>query len=266
MRVIWVPDCQVRKDTPQDHLPWIGEALVEYAPDAIVIGGDFADIPSLATHDPIGSKRMEGARYVDDIAAANEGFATLCKPLERCRKKWKPALHWLDGNHEYRIVRAVERDPKYEGKISLKDIDRRGFKHHAFLERLWIGGVVFSHYFQSPYSKYGLGGTITNMLGKIGASFVMGHVQGAKYGSAPMAAGYTWHGAVYGSCYLHREEYRGPQNQKHFQGLFVMNELRDGDYCPMPLSLDYLCRKYEGKSLHKYMTKKYPKGDWRHLS
>ena len=37
----------------------------------------------------------------------------------------------------------------------------------------------------------------------------------------------------------------------------VLNEVRNGDYCVMPLTLDYLCRKYEGMSLAKYLRKKY---------
>jgi hypothetical protein len=34
----------------------------------------------------------------------------------------------------------------------------------------------------------------------------------------------------------------------------------------MPLTLDYLCRKYEGMGLLDYMTKKYPGEDWSYLA
>jgi hypothetical protein len=70
---------------------------------------------------------------------------------------------------------------------------------------------------------------------------------------------------VAGSCYLHREEYRGNQGQEHWRGVVVLNEVRDGDYCIMPLTLDYLCRHETGLSLRDYMERKHPTGDWAHL-
>jgi hypothetical protein len=60
---------------------------------------------------------------------------------------------------------------------------------------------------------------------------------------------------VAGSCYAHDEEYRGAQGQGHWRGIVVLNEVRDGDYCVMPLTLDYLCRKYEGIGLAEYLRK-----------
>src|SRR5690606_36998186 len=107
--------------------------------------------------------------------------------------------------------------------------------------------------------------TIDNRLNKIGASFAQGHEQGFRYGTRIQATGKTWHGLVAGSCYLHREEYRGNQGQKHWRGCVVLNEVNDGDYCVMPLTLDYFARKYAGESLFDYMTKKYPNDDWAHL-
>lgn len=270
MRIFVIPDGQNRKETPADHWDWIGEAVAEYEPDAVIEIGDFWDMPSLGTHDPVGSLKMEGARYEDDIAAGNTAFARLDAPIRRKirqrRGRWNPDLYKLMGNHEERIPRAINREPKYAGVIGLHHLDTRGWKRLDYLERLWLEGVVFSHFFQSTHSHYAIGGSIDNMLNKIGNSFVAGHVQGRKDGSRITAAGKTWHGFVYGSCYTHIEGYRGAQGQRHFRGCLVLNEVRDGDMCPMVLSLDYLCRKYERKSLLTYMTKKYPKGDWRHLA
>ena len=57
------------------------------------------------------------------------------------------------------------------------------------------------------------------------------------------------------NCYLHDEEYRGAQGQGHWRGVVVLNEVQNGDYCVMPLTLDYLCRKYEGMSLAAFLRK-----------
>jgi hypothetical protein len=45
----------------------------------------------------------------------------------------------------------------------------------------------------------------------------------------------------------------------------VLNEVEDGEYDIMPLSLRYLCRRYENVNLYDYMAKKYKAGNWEHL-
>jgi hypothetical protein len=61
------------------------------------------------------------------------------------------------------------------------------------------------------------------------------------------------------------ENYRGNQGQGHFRGIIVLNEVKDGDFCIMPLTLNYLCRKYEGTLLVDYMRAKHPNQNWDHL-
>ena len=56
MRILVLPDCQVKEGVPLDHLEWAGKAICDYRPDVVVNIGDFADMPSLSTHDVKGSK------------------------------------------------------------------------------------------------------------------------------------------------------------------------------------------------------------------
>jgi hypothetical protein len=260
-----LPDTQVRPGVPLDHLPWVAQAIVDYRPDVVVHIGDHFDMPSLSMHDGPGSMKMEGARYEEDVAVGNEAFATLCKPMEaeqarlkrNKEKQWNPRKVFCFGNHENRIHRAINAAPKFAGTIGDHHLNTRDFERHAFLERVWQDGVLYSHYFQSSHSSHAIGGTIDNRLNKIGASFIQGHEQGFRYGTRIQASGATWHGLVAGSCYLHDEDYRGAQGQGHWRGVVVLNEVRDGDYCVMPLTLEYLCRKYEGVSLGEYLRKSY---------
>ncbi len=269
-----IPDTQVRPGVPTDHIDWVAEAIVEYLPDAIIHIGDHWDFPSLNQHDKPGAKILEGARYQNDLDAGNEAFARLVAPMRKeiARRiknhdpRWNPTTDFCEGNHENRADRAVLNDPKWEGVIGAQNCDVQGFTRHRFLERLWIDGVVYAHYFQNSHSRFPIGGSVENRLNKVGASFVQGHEQGFRYGTRITGAGPTWHGVVCGSCYLHVEDYRGAQGQKHFRGIVVLNEVVDGDFCIMVLTLDYLCRKYTGaKSLYDYMTKKYPDQNWEHL-
>ena len=62
-------------------------------------------------------------------------------------------------------------------------------------------------------------------------------------------------GIVAGSCYLHNEEYRGPQATNEWRGILVLHEVMDGDYCLMEVSLAWLCRRYAGCTLEKFMAR-----------
>lgn len=270
-RHIFVPDMQHRPETPQDHVSWCARYIVEMLPDVLVVGGDWFDFASLSSHDT--GIPMEGRRYKDDLDCGNKAFADFCAPIEaeqarriRGKKKpWRVRKIALLGNHEIRADRVASQDPKLYGSIGSADCDFRDFERHPFLERVWVDGVCYSHYFQNFHSSRPIGGKVSNRLSKIGASFIAGHEQGYDHGCLPLACGKTIRGIVAGSCYLHREDYRGNQGQRHWRGLIVLNEVEDGDFSFMDVTLDYLCRKYEGVRLREYMDRKYPYQDWSHL-
>jgi len=272
MRHFIIPDLQIRPGIKTDHLSWIAKAIVEYRPDVVVNLGDHWDFPSLSTHEVPGSEFTEGQRYKADVDAGNEAFRIISKPmdakiaqiLKNKDKVWRPRKVFLFGNHEDRVSRFISANPRFRHVVSLKDCDTRDWERHAFGEMVDIDGVLYSHYFSSPHTGRPLGGTAMNRLTKICQSFVMGHVQGWDYGTKVLPTGKTLHGIVAGSAYTHLESYRGV-HQQHWRGVIVLNEVHAGTFCIMPLTLDYLCRKYVGEDLVSYMTKRYPDQDWTHL-
>lgn len=251
-RHIWIPDLQLKKGVPMDHLRWAARAICDYEPTQLTLGGDGADMPSLSQHDKPGSKGMEGARYKDDIDAVNEGYELLLGPVNKKRKRkrsWKCRIDELDGNHEHRITRAINNDPKLDGVLSLDHIIIPGATRHGFLEVIERDGIYMSHYFQPPHGSRPIGGQIVGMLNQIGDSFVCGHVQGFSYGNRMFPTGKIRHGLVAGSFYQHDEQYRGAQGRTkhHWNGIVVLNDVRDGNYEIMPLSLEFLRRRFGGK-------------------
>ena len=64
-------------------------------------------------------------------------------------------------------------------------------------------------------------------------------------------------GYAHHNCYLHNEDYRGPQANAHWRGIIVKHQVHDGSYDPMFVSLNYLCQRYEGASLASFLQKKY---------
>ena len=250
-----IPDRQIKPGAPVHHNRWIGMAIRDYAPDVVVDIGDNADFPSMSQHSPIGSKDKEGRRLLADIEAANEGERLLRDGMGGYKPK---RMVRLRGNHENRLLRYIDNNPVLDGLIGLHLLDDKGWEIVPYFNGspgvIHIDGIAYAHYFANPNSGKPIGGTIANRLSKIGASFVQGHQQGLLQGNLQYATGVIRHGIVAGSAYLHDEEYKGVANA-HWRGVVVLNEVKDGQFCEMPLTLDYLCRKYEGTSLARFMQR-----------
>lgn len=255
MKHLIIPDTQVKPDVDLSYLEWIGQYIVEKKPDVLIQIGDFADMPSLSSYD-IGKKSFEGRRYKDDIKAAVEGMDILLAPLrdynEKCRKdkkkQYRPRMVLTLGNHENRIDRATEGDPKLYGTIGIDDLRyaEAGWEVFDFLDPVIIDGVVYSHYLVSGVMGRPIG-SASSMISKTHQSCVVGHQQGRQVAYGRRADGSAITCIIAGSCYLHNEEYMGNQGNNHWRGLVVLHEVKDGQFDEMFVSLDYLRKKYEDK-------------------
>jgi hypothetical protein len=252
MKHLVVPDCQVKPGVDIEYLERIGKYIVEKQPEKIICLGDFADMPSLSSYD-VGKKSFEGRRYIDDVAATKRAMATLLGPLNRYNdqrrknksKQYTPELHLTLGNHENRIVKAVENDAKLEGVLSTQDLGyaEAGWKVYPFLEIVVIDGIAYSHYFTSGV----MGRPVPNarqLAVKKHMSCVMGHVQNWDMNRDVRGDGKPIITLFAGSCYTHNEDYLGPQGNTYDRGLWMFHEVNEGHFMPMYVSLGYLERKY----------------------
>jgi predicted phosphodiesterase len=246
MKIGVLPDVQARPGDDFTFLSHVGAYFAEKKPDVIVCLGDFADMESLSSYD-IGKKSFEGRRYSKDIKAAREAMHALMTPLiiEKEETGYDPRLEMLGGNHDFdRIERATEEDSKLDGLVSIDDLgyEEFGWNNNPFLEVVTIGGVAFSHYLVSGV----MGRPITTsaaLLSKRHMSTVVGHQQGLQISTAIRADGAMLTGIIAGSCYEHKEKYLGPQGNKHFRGLLMLHDVRNGEFEPMPVTLKYLKQK-----------------------
>ena len=255
MRVLVIPDCQIKEGVPLEHLTWAGKAIVDYKPDVVVNIGDFADMPSLSTHDVKGSKYFEGKRYTKDVAVVKDAMQMLLAPLKEMQSKqkknkekvYKPRMVMLMGNHENRIDRAINNNPTLEGLISTKDLGyEKDWEVHEFLHPVFINGVGFNHYW--PVGAMGrAAGTAGAIISKLHMSCIAGHQQGKQVAYGKRADGQSICAIIAGSYYLHDESYMDKLSNKHWRGLVMLNEVDDGHFDEMFLSIEYLERKY-GKS------------------
>lgn len=148
--------------------------------------------------------------------------------LGRLRKPFNSEEVFIESVEDYGVDEIV----RIQTSTSTMIVD--GFAHHN------------CHNFvnQDSLKKSVIGGTIENKLQKIGNSFTMGHQQTFQYGSRHNAIGQTHMGLVWGTFYMHDEEYLGEQGNNAVHGIMVKNEVKDGFYCPMMLSMDYLLEEF----------------------
>ena len=252
MKHLVIPDTQIKDGVPLDHLTWAGKYIVDKKPDVIIHIGDAADMESLGMYD-VGKRSFEGRRYKSDIAAAHRGMKLLLDPIheynERAsknhEKRYYPRMVMCLGNHEDRISRAVESDPKLEGVLSLDDLayEEFGWEVIPYLEPIIVDGIAYCHYFTSGT----MGRPVTSaatLVTKKHQSCVMGHVQGRQIAYGTRADGKQITGIFVGGFYQHDEAYLKWQGNKHWRGIWVLHEVNDGQFDEMPVSMSYLQKKY----------------------
>jgi hypothetical protein len=240
-----IPDCQVQPGVDTSHLTWIGNYLLAKRPDVIVNIGDFSDMLSLNSY-AIGKAEAEGTRYADDIACTKEAMGKLLGPMwaynRRHKNKYQPEQHLTLGNHEFRIEREAESNPKLIGTISTDDLGYKeaGWKVHDFLKVVKIDGIEYCHYFVSG----SMGRPVSSASALLRArhcSAVMGHVQKIDIAVHPNTQAITLFAGI---CYLHEEKYLTPQGNNTKRGIWLLNEVANGTFDPMFVSLEFLRRNY----------------------
>lgn len=237
-----IPDVQTKPGVPTEHLKWIGNYIAEKQPDVIVCLGDFGDMPSLSSY-ALGKAEAEGTRYEQDIKAVHVAMEMLVKPFRGVRH-YRPRMVLTLGNHENRIDREAEANPRLIGTISTEDLkyDHWGWQVRPFLEIVSIDGIEYTHYFTSGVMGRPVSSAAA-ILRERHSSGVMGHIQLCDV-AFHKKSGHI--GIISGCCYLHEEKYLTPQMQGKAQRrqIVVLNEVEDGVADPMFVSLEFLGRNY----------------------
>jgi len=255
MKHLIIPDTQVKPNSPTDHLRWAGLYAAEKKPDVIVHIGDHFDMPSLSSWD-VGKKSFEGRRYKDDIEAGIHAMEVFLQPIreeqQRLKvnkhKQWRPRMVFTLGNHENRIERAIESDPKLDGLIGYKDLqlEEMGWEVYDFLDVVIIDQIAYAHYFTSGIMGRPVS-SARNMLSKKMMSCIMGHVQDRDIAYGRRADGTNILGLFSGIYYQHDEDYLTPQTNSSWRGVWMLNEVANGGCDELPVSMNYLRNKYQGK-------------------
>lgn len=253
MKIIVIPDTQVKQGVPMEHLTAIGNYITDKKPEVVVHLGDHFDMPSLSTHNSKGHIVYEGARMLSDFEAGWEGMSLLLGPLNKfqsSRKRNKkagytPRLIFCHGNHEYRRDRLLSQEPILRGALPDYNLEKFGWEVHPFLSPVRVEGVNFCHYAQGgsmgrPISRAHL------IAVKKHESWVVGHQQTFDYYISPHVKtdGSRVQCIIAGAFYQHEEDYMQYQGNQHWRGALMLTEVKNGSYDIVTLSTDYLLKNW----------------------
>lgn len=219
-----------------ERFTFLSKMIRDIKPDVVICIGDFADMPALSSFDK-GKKAYEGRRYTEDIKAANEALRLLHKEIDDYNRTFpsdpvKPRLVYCEGNHEYRIERALN-DSAGLDVMGLKHLDfaRRGWEVYRFKKPVEIDGVNYCHFFTSQNTDRAISGVSAarSLVNKKHMSCVVGHSHLLNHWTTT-AGERRLHGLVVGwYCDVYKE-YAGQSNTGWWAGICVLRDVTDGDY------------------------------------
>jgi len=173
-----IPDPHAHPNYSNERFKALGRLIAELQPTTIICLGDFADMPSLSSYDK-GKKSFEGRRFKKDLEAVRDAQEKMFGQVAKRAPKYQPIWHMCLGNHEDRILRAVNDNAELEGTIGIESLeyDKFGWTVHPFLEPLILDGIGYQHYWATGVSGRPISGenVAKALCNKLHISAVAGH-------------------------------------------------------------------------------------------
>lgn len=230
---------------PNDRYRWLGKLIADLKPNVVIDIGDWADMGSLS-HFDYGKRSFEGRRYWKDIDHAVKARETLNAQLANLNVK--PRCIAIEGNHENRITKATDDDPRLDGLISTADFKVRelGWEPVPFMVPIVVDGISYCHYFPSGINGRPIGGVnLASSLLRLGfMSCVQGHSHGFDYAERTRADGQHIMGISVGCYFKHFMAWAGTSNQMYWRGIVVLHDIVAGYGQVEKLSLEWIEKNY----------------------
>lgn len=155
-KILCVGDAHIDDERPIDRYKLFSRLIVDEKPTHIILMGDWLTLNCLSAWDRDKRKPMEGKRYAKELEAGSKALDILLDGMVRYNKKqaklkkrqYKPTLVYLGGNHEDRLTRFLDRDPTFEGSVSVeKDLSlaKRGFIYVPYRKYYYVNDIGFTH-------------------------------------------------------------------------------------------------------------------------
>jgi hypothetical protein len=255
LKILIVPDSHANPDISNDRFLWLGRFILDRQPDIIVNLGDLYDMNSLSSYDK-GKKSFEGRRYKLDIDVGVDALQKMDQPwndfnnkrrnIRKARLKSPRKIITL-GNHEHRIIRAVEDSPQLDGVLSLDNLRLQEFGYEVcpYRKAICIDGIYFSHNFPSGTLGHPIGGVniASSMITKNLVSSVCGHAHVFDYAIRARPDGTKAIGLCAG-WYGEEPTYSDATDQLWVSCVTMLHDVYNGDFDIETISIERIKRQY----------------------
>lgn len=251
-----MPDDHTYKGDNLRRYQAFGNYCAEHQPEVIVKLGDSADMASLSSYD-VGKKEFVFQNVQDDIEALHASEEVMYAPIHALnrrlakdkKKKYDPLVIKIHGNHEYRLAKLLEYEPRWASKTINMDAfnTRQGVNEIVipYMDFIRIDGIHYSHVWASGV----MGRPVANakaILSKKGVSATMGHSHTLDVATMSRPDGTNIRAMIAG-CFLDPEYqgFGGPQVDRiYWSGILHKHDVLDGDYDLEEISIERLLNKY----------------------
>lgn len=249
LSILVIPDAHSRpgeKAADWDRLTAAGNLAQDVKPDIVLCLGDLTDMDGLNPYKPRAAQAFDGKALRRDGQAYREALRTIRRPVISANKKHQRARHrdreynphWLmlEGNHEERWRRIPETELLGHDYLAVV-AEEEGWIWHPFLKAVEIGGVLFSHYFESGVNRKAA--TVGTVLNKTHHSVVYGHTHSFGYDQRPVL-GRRPLSALCAGCY--KPPHRTGTHE--WSGLTLLTDVQDGGFSIQQIPYDHVMEKY----------------------
>ena len=250
LKILVIPDAHADLNPlgePNDRFRMVGKLAAKRRPDVVIQLGDLGDFPSLAAFDRPGSKEASTRSVMEDIESVRDAVKKMTAPI-RAARNYDPRLIMLDGNHEYRIIRATtSEDRRWEGVIHPKDLGREdeGWEVFQYEVPVFLNGIAFCHNLSRPNARHPIAGKYMGAtLMAEGGSAVVGHSHIWSHHE-----GRRWNGAkslgLSAGCFMERDlDWARGSNQAWWRGCVMLHDAWDGYATVEPIPLTRLREEF----------------------
>lgn len=228
-----IGDPHAHPDYGNERFTALGNYIMETKPAVVISMGDVADMPSLCRYDE-GKRSSHGRTIAEDIAHAHDAFQRMVAPLraQRSKKPYAPLMLALDGNHEFRIEKAVESDPKLYGTLHIEQLGmvEAGFVRVPYLAPMVVDQICYKHFHPSGIMARAIGGENPGkmLLTKGFMSCVSGHSHIFDHSERGRADGGKIFGMHAGCYFSHTFDFAKPVGTMYWRGLIRLRDVKNG--------------------------------------
>lgn len=255
MKILVIPDSHFCAEKPNTRADWLGNAILELEPDVVIHTGDFNDLSSLCSYDR-GKRSAELKRYQSDITAGIDALQRINGPLDKYNEQKKsirkaqrklPRKIITLGNHEHRIIRAVEVSPELSGTLQVTDLkfEEYGWEVIPYREPIEVEGIWCNHSYASGIRGEAVSGfgIASSLLTKNMVSCLVGHSHLLDWAVRSKPNGDKIMGLSAG-CYVEEATFEGATENLWWAGICVLHNVQNGCYDLETISIERVKQLY----------------------